>query len=131
MKISKLSKNLRSGVTALALCALALTARAQYSNAVLGLNPILYYHLNDTNPVPGPNWVNVGTAGPAGTMFGLSAPYFRQQPGPLVAEPNEYAAGFISSVGNYGEIPYSPAMDPSKGNPQAPFTVEGWYLVRR
>jgi len=131
MNKARLLKHVCPAVAAVALCALALPAGAQYSNAVLNLNPILYYHLNDTTPVPGNVWSNAGTAGPAGTLFGinygLNSTYF-QQPGPLVAEgANSYAAEF-DGTSTWGDIPYSPAMDPSKGNPNAPFTVEGWYF---
>src|ERR1700733_9329370 len=129
MKISRSIKCLGSSGAALALCALALTARAQYSNVVLGLNPILYYHLNDTTPVPGSLWTNAGTAGPVGTAFALNAPAF-QQAGALPADNPNYGGGFnlaSTSPMQYAAIPYSSAIDPSQGNPQAPFTVEGWF----
>jgi hypothetical protein len=129
MNTSRLVKCLYSGGRALVLCALALTARAQYSNAVLGLNPILYYHLNDTTPVPGSLWTNWGTAGFVGTAFALNSPDF-QQTGALPADSPNYGAGFnltSTSPMQYAAIPYSAAIDPSQGNPQAPFTVEGWF----
>jgi len=129
MNTSRLVKCLYSGGWALVLCAPALTARAQYSNAVLSLNPILYYHLNDTTPVPGSLWTNEGTAGLAGTAFGLNAPDF-QQAGALPADNPNYGAGFnlaATSPMQYAAVPYSPAIDPSQGNPQAPFTMEGWF----
>src|ERR1022692_2807269 len=134
MKTCRLKNHLCSGGVAVALCALVLTARAQYSNTVMGLNPILYYHLNDTTPVPGSLWTNAGTAGLKGTLFGLNSPAF-QQPGAIVADSPNYGAFFTGgtvvapgTVKNaYAPLPYSPAVDPSKGNPQAPFTVEGWF----
>jgi hypothetical protein len=125
MKTSSIRKHLSYAGAAVALCGLALAARAQYSNMVMSLNPILYYHLNDTTPVPGSLWTNVGTAGLVGTLFGLNAPFF-QEPGALPAEPNSYAAGF-DGISMCAIVPYSRAIDPSKGNPQAPFTVEGWF----
>jgi hypothetical protein len=121
-----LRKHLCSGGMALALCMLALAARAQYSNAVLSLNPVLYYHLNETTPVPGVLWTNWGTAGNVGTLFGVNSPSFQVTPGALPAEPGNGAAGF-DGTDNYAFISYSAAIDPSKGNPQAPFTIEGWY----
>jgi hypothetical protein len=119
-------KHLRFGAVVMAFCALTFAAHAQYSNAVLGLNPILYYHLNDTTPVPGSLWTNAGTAGKVGTLFGLNSPSFQVTPGALPAEPGNGAAGF-DGLSQYAYIAYSAAIDPSKGNPQAPFTIEGWY----
>ncbi len=128
MKPSNLRKHICAGGVTAILCSLALTARAQYSNAVLSLNPILYYHLNDATPVPGNIWTNAGTAGAAGTLMGLNLPAFQQTPGALIAEPTIGAAGFSGPGPNsYGPLPDSSLVDPSDGNPQAPFTVEGWY----
>src|ERR1700733_8739369 len=47
MNPSNLRKIVSAGGSAVALCALALTARAQYSTAVSNLNPVVYYRLND------------------------------------------------------------------------------------
>ena len=118
MNTHRLKKHLCSCAVAAALCATALTAGAQsYSNAVLNLNPILYYHLNDTTPVPGVLWTNAGTAGLAGTLFGSNSPAF-QQTGPLAGGSGSYGAGFSGS-GQYAFIPYSAAVDPNHGNGRA------------
>ena len=115
--------NTYGAVTSAPVALIVSAAPPQFSSAVLGLNPVVYYHLNDTNPVPGSLWTNWGTAGLAGTMFALNTPAF-QQPGPLAGE-FSYSAAFNGSS-MYGMTPFSPAIDPSKGNANAPFTVELW-----
>jgi hypothetical protein len=68
MKTWWLKNHLCYGGVAVALCALALPARAQNSNTVMSLNPILYYRLKDTTQGPGNLWTN------AGTVIGLNSP---------------------------------------------------------
>jgi len=58
-------------------------ARADYSSTVMGLNPIAYYRLNETAPVPADTATNLGTAGLVGTAFYINTP-LHQQPGALV-----------------------------------------------
>ncbi len=79
---------------AIGLCAGALTVGAQsYSNAVMALNPVLYYPLNDTTPNPNDGFTNAGTAGSLGYMFDewsdTYAPTHQAGAGPIVAETNQ------------------------------------------
>ncbi len=133
MKTSRIRKHFCAGGAAVALCALALAARAQYSNAVMSLNPILYYPLNDTNPIPSPVFTNAGSAGSLGTAFGvygLNMPDYQYATGPIAAE-TATLAGHFNGASAYAAIPYCYAIDPSsvgpiKQNPGAPFTIEAW-----
>jgi hypothetical protein len=119
---------------AVALCAAALTVRAQpYSNAVMALKPVLYYPLNDTTPIPNDGFANTGTAGTIGYMFDewsdVYAPTHQAAAGPIAAETD--MAAYFDGSSNYTFTPYSLAIDPSSvggvpQNPQAPFTVEAW-----
>src|SRR5262245_60521997 len=54
-------------------CGTGWTAGADYSSTVLGLKPIVYYHLNETGPqVPADMVTNIGTLGSAGNGFYLN-----------------------------------------------------------
>src|ERR1039457_3309705 len=71
------------------------TARADYSSTVLGLNPVAYYRLNETTPVPADTATNLGTAGVNGTAFYINDPT-HQAPGALVGSVDT-AVGFNGS----------------------------------
>ncbi len=105
-------------------CGAGTTARADYASNVLALNPIVYYHLNDTNPVAGDTFSNSGSAGAAGLAFGLDAPT-HQVPGAIAAETNT-ALGLDATLSQYVSIPGSAAVNPSENNARAPFSVEVW-----
>ena len=135
MKTRKLLINTLRAALAVALCASGSLARAQYaySNAIMALNPILYYPLNDSTPVPDDGFVNAGTAGTLGYMFDewsvTYAPAHQSVSGPIVAETNQ--APLYNGTANYSCIPYALKLDPSSvggipSNHYAPFTIEAW-----
>jgi len=97
-------------------------ARADYSSTVRGLNPVAYYRLNETTPVPADIATNLGTAGTLGTALYLNFP-FQQQPGALVGSPDT-AVGFSGNANTKDRValPFDPAL-----NPSGTFTAEGWF----
>ena len=125
MKTPNLGKAIQCSGMIAVLCGLALNARgADYSSTVLGLNPIAYYHFDETTPVPGDYAVNRGTAGPLGTASVQNGP-IHQVPGALAGS-SDTAMQFDASASTYAAVPYSAAINPSVPNPNAPFTVEAW-----
>ena len=93
-----------------------------YGSAVMALNPIAYWQLNETSQVsPADVIVNSGALGSPGNGLGFGAPA-RGEPG-LVGQSFRFSnpsldAGF---VGSHVDVPYNPAL-----NPNGPFTVELW-----
>ncbi len=108
-------KKIATALLALSACT---AVRADYSNTVMSLNPLGYWRLNETAPIPAPDWaVNIGTAGAAANGYygnGVAHPWT----GALVADPNDGGASFNN---NWVSIPNLPAL-----NPNGPFTVECW-----
>lgn len=103
-----------------ALCATT-SARADYSSTVLGLNPLAYYRLNETTPVPPADVaVNLGTLGASATGYYLSGAT-HPVPGGLPASTDGGAALFPDVGGNRVRIPWNPVLATSR-----PFTVEFW-----
>jgi len=97
-----------------ALCAV-LTARADYSSTVQSFNPVAYWHLNETTPVPVDAATNSGSLGAAvdGVYFGAAA---HPVPGAIGSD----TAANFPSAGRV-VIPWNAAL-----NPSGPFTVECW-----
>ena len=52
MKLTTTRRVLLCGVIAFTALAVTRSARADYSNTVMSMNPIMYYHLNETASVP-------------------------------------------------------------------------------
>jgi len=124
MKTLRLKNRLCSTAVLALLCGAALTVRADYASTVLGLNPLVYYHLNDTNPVVSDTFANSGSAGAVGLAFGLNQPVHQQGPGAIVAESDTPL--YLSGLSQYVIIPGSAAVNPSENHPRAPFSVEVW-----
>ena len=117
--------NLSSGIVQIRqfmLVAQAAAAHAPNPNAVLSLNPIAYWRLNETNqPPPADIATNSGSLGAAGSGFDLDG-VASGQPGIVgnsfrFYNPNLNVPYFASRV----DVPYSAAL-----NPNGPFTVEFW-----
>ena len=93
-------------------------AGADYPTTVMGLNPVIYYRLNETTPVPADKGANLGTAGAIGTAFYINTP-LHQQPGALVGSTD-------TAVGLNGTSQRVATRFDSSINPTGPFTVEAW-----
>jgi hypothetical protein len=93
-------------------------ARADYSSTVMGLNPVAYYRLNETTPVPGDTATNLGTAGINGTAFYINDP-FHQAPGALPGS-TDTAVG-LNGTSQRVATPFDSSI-----NPTGPFTAEAW-----
>jgi hypothetical protein len=141
MKNLTQSKILRMAAVAIVGCGVISSAPAQnYVTTLQSLNPILYFPLNDANPIYGEVFTNLGTAGTWGE--GIAAvPMVEQVPGALQSDPdtalqfydNGNSVSGPSGHGGFFVVPLSPEMNPSyqdswstNSNPTAPFTVELW-----
>jgi hypothetical protein len=94
---------------------------AAYPAAVNALNPVAYYRLNETDPVPVESVaVNHGSLGAAfdGEYQAMAAS--RGLPGAIVGDTNT-AARVQGALGQQVVVPYAPEY-----NPGGPFTVEFW-----
>jgi concanavalin A-like lectin/glucanase superfamily protein/Ig-like domain-containing protein len=99
----------------------ALTARADYSNTVMSLNPIAYYRLSETTPVPADTATNLGSAGAIGTALYLNTPT-HQVSGALMGS-TDTAVGFDGSSTTKDRVA---APFDSSINPTGQFTAEAW-----
>jgi hypothetical protein len=93
-----------------------------YATALLALNPIAYWPLNETNrPPPAAMATNVGSLGFAGNGF----PYNEVSQGATGVVKNCYTfsnPGLIDHyLGSHVDVAYNPAF-----NPSGPFSVEFW-----
>jgi hypothetical protein len=93
-------------------------ARADYPSTVLSLNPVAYYRLNETTPVPADTATNLGMAGVNGTGFYINSPA-HQSPGALVGS-SDTAIGLNGSNQRVATL-YDTAISPT-----GPFTAEAW-----
>ncbi len=97
------------------------SVHADYVSTVTALNPVGYYRLNDTTPVPSDIATNSGTAGALGNGFYVndspSTPMHPSTPGALAGS-SDPAAAFNPG---YVQVPFDPAI-----NPTGPFTAEAW-----
>ena len=84
----------------------------------MGLNPIAYYRLNETTPVPTDTATNLGTAGLLGTAFYINTP-LHQQPGALVGSAD--TAVELNGTSQRVVAPFDSSL-----NPTGPFTAEVW-----
>jgi hypothetical protein len=94
------------------------SVRADYSSTVMGLNPVAYYRLNETTPVPADTATNLGTAGANGTAFYINDP-LHQAPGALPGSTD-------TAVGLNGTSQRVATLFDSSINPTGPFTAEAW-----
>jgi hypothetical protein len=108
--------SLAGGLLALAI---APAFSADYPTTVSSFKPSGYWRLNETAPIPAPDWAtNRGTLGSSAYGYYQTGVAHPVTPGALVAQPNDGAAAFS---GNKVAIPYKPGL-----NPSGPFTVECW-----
>ena len=98
------------------------TTRSAYATALLALNPVAYWPLNETNlPPVAAMATNAGSLGFAGNGF----PYNQVSQGSTGVVKNCY--GFSNPgqidryLGSHVDVPYNPAF-----NPSGPFSVEFW-----
>jgi len=94
-------------------------ARADYASAVTALNPVLYYRLNETVPVPSDIATNVGTLGASENGIYLAGANHPASGG-LTAR-TDTAAVFPDQAGNRVRVPWHAALVAG-----TPFTVEFW-----
>ena len=112
----------------LALCA-GLPARADYSNTVMSFNPVAYWRLSETAPVPPANIAkNVGSIGDLGNGYAV-LDVTNAQPGIVGTSFRFTDANLITNttpanIGHCGskvDVPYNASL-----NPKGPFTIEFW-----
>lgn len=97
-------------------------ASSAYASAVMALNPIAYWRLNETNqPPPAGIATNSGSLGQVGNGFDFSGVQ-TFQPG-IVGTSYRFSNPGLSVglLGSHVDIPYNAAL-----NPAGPFTVELW-----
>jgi hypothetical protein len=97
-------------------------AQGSYGAAVLALNPLGYWQLNENASVPPADVVaDSGSLGALGNGFGLAGPA-QGQPG-IVGQSFRFSNPALDAgyLGAHVDVPYSPSL-----NPSGPFTVEVW-----
>jgi len=107
---------LRRVAPGLFVLACAVTLRADYSNAVMSLNPVAYWPLSDAPRINVA--VNHGSAGPIGDGH-YSGSVTSQVAGAIIADDNK-AAGFDGSSAAL-TLPYQSALSLTT------FSIEGWF----
>lgn len=116
----KLRSYLLAPLTA-ALALSALTASADYASTVAGLNPLVYWRLNEpTQPVV-PSYPMTNSSAAGDTLNGafLGVPLLGQ-PGALSTD----NAVNLNGVSQYAEVPYNASL-----NPAGSFSVEFWANI--
>jgi len=112
------SSLLQTGLVCAACLCSALLGRAGYVDEVRADNPVGYWRLGDTAPIPTPDIAaNLGTLGTSADGEYLGKPTLNL-PGALVGS-SDTAASFTG--GQWVNVLYSPDL-----NPYPPFTVECW-----
>lgn len=95
--------------------------RADYAATVAGLNPVAYYRLNTTNPVPAEvPAVNLGTLGEAFDGQYQAMAGSRGLPGALAGD-SSTSVSIDGAIGQQIVVPFSAVY-----NPNGPFTIEFW-----
>jgi hypothetical protein len=119
-------KLIRKGIlTAMALSA-GLSAWADYSNTVMSFNPVGYWRMSETTPVPLPDVAtNRGTLGQTATGYYLGGATHPGGMGALVGDPTSTGANFPNPGGSGGtalvRIPWTAALNASSA-----FSAEFW-----
>lgn len=124
-KANTLFTNHSAGTAQIRQNTLLITPRAimgTYATALLALNPVAYWQLNETNlPPVAAMATNVGSLGFTGNGF----PYNQVSQGSTGIVKNCYSfsnPGLIDHyLGSHVDVPYNPAF-----NPSGPFSVEFW-----
>lgn len=109
---------LRSLATTILALASLWTVRADYPSTVLGLNPIAYYRLGETEVVSADTAANLGTAGTVGTAFYLNEAW---HPGAGALVGSEDTAVTMNGSNQRVAVPHDTSI-----NPTGPFTAEAW-----
>ncbi len=127
MKLNPTQPLLAALVTGMLALAAMLPARADYSNAVMSLNPVGYWRLNETAfPVlvyPPGTATNIGSLGVIANGTYFQDP-LTQQPGALTTAGDANPAVLFDYPDEYVSIPYH-----ANFNPPGSFTVEFWANV--
>ena len=127
---SAFAKPASCAVLAALLSAGLATVRADYTNTVLGLNPIVYYRLNETVQPPAADIAsNSGTAGARGNAYYYNIqavdPTFNAQHGVAGALPGS-ADKAVTFDGAANYIMMALPDEANSLNPQGPFSAEVW-----
>src|SRR5437667_1436481 len=97
------------------------TVGADYSSTVLSFNPVAYWRLSETTPVPAANIAkNVGSLGDLGNGY-VVLDVTNAEPGIVGTSFRFTNPSDIGYCGSKVEVPYNAAL-----NPSGPFTVEFW-----
>jgi hypothetical protein len=127
MKLPLLTRFAFSAALAALLCSFSHSAHADYASTVMGLNPIVYYHLSETGPeVPADVVTNRGTLGASANGYTISggSPGWAENFTPGAIAGSSDACMSFSRLGVYPDgvsIPYTAGV-----NPPAPCTMECW-----
>jgi len=116
MKLDLLKSSMKGSAILVLTLTVGLPARADYSNTVMSLQPVGYWRLNETTPVPTDTATNSGTLLSAAN--GLYAGVTHPVSGALAGS-SDTAGGFAN--GATVTIPWNAAL-----NPPGPFSVECW-----
>jgi hypothetical protein len=102
------------------------SARAQsaFSNAVMNLNPVAYWPLQETALPPAPDMeINLGSLGAAGNAVYSSTNVIKGQP-PIPGDASDFSVGTsITAAGSFLAVPTTGG---AATLPAGPFTVEVW-----
>jgi hypothetical protein len=99
-------------------------AQGSYGGAVMGMVPVAYWQLNETNAVPPADVVaNAGSLGAVGNAFGLGDPV-QGEPG-IVGQSFRFSNTNmdVTYLGAHADVPFNPGL-----NPAAAFSVELWAM---
>jgi len=111
-----------AGLTGLA----AMSSHAQsYSNAVMALNPVAYYPLNEnTAPPAGISVATTNYGSESGQNLTNRADIIYGHPGPLASQPTDTSDYFN------GGTAFANATHDTNVSVAPPFTIEGWFLSK-
>src|SRR5690349_21544766 len=140
MKFSCSSRNLRLTLLAV-LCGIPAMVRADYSNSVAALNPLVYYRFNETAAAnvlkqavrPVELSTNLGSAGFVGALQYHNGFAHGDDPNISAAAAGSISAGAVFGSANswgavngsscYGVVSGGPEINPT---PKGPFSIEAW-----
>ena len=121
--------HLRAAFSALLLSAV-LSSRADYSNTVVGLGPLVYYQLNETvQPPPADVATNSGTAGAGGNAYYYNSDLIDPTRNPAHGVPGALAGSSDTAAQFDGSANYVMMALPDETNslnPQGAFSAEAW-----
>jgi len=118
---------LRSMILLLILAALPVEAQSLYSNAVMSLNPVAYWPLQETNPAPAYDVeTNLGWLGPVANMYYASTNVWHGQVGAITGDSSP-CARFVGANNSFAIVPITDNRVCLATN--QPFTVELWTMT--